>query len=189
MNFRELVKLNRTCRRYDRSKPISRQDLVDLVDLVRYAPCGKNKQALRFFLSADEETNAKIFANIFWAGFLKDWDGPVEGERPGGYILVFDENDGRAMTEDIGIAGQTIALGARAEGKAVCIFKAYKEKEIKEALGLDDNLNLLLVVSVGYPLEEVVIDNIRLGEDSKYYRDKDQVHHVPKILTEDLIIK
>ena len=69
------------------------------------------------------------------------------------------------------------------------MYKAYKEKEIKEALGLDDNLNLLLVVSVGYPLEEVVIDDIRLGEDSKYYRDKDQVHHVPKILTEDLIIK
>lgn len=189
MNFKELVKSNRTCRRYDGTKSITRQDLLDLVDLVRYAPCGKNKQALRFFLSADEETNAKIFANIFWSGFLKDWDGPIEGERPGGYILVFDENDGRAMTEDIGIAGQTIALGARAEGKAVCIFKAYKEKEIKEALGLDDNLNLLLVVSVGYPLEEVVIDDIRLGEDSKYYRDKDQVHHVPKILTEDLIIK
>ena len=151
MNFKELVKSNRTCRRYDGTKSITRQDLLDLVDLVRYAPCGKNKQALRFFLSADEETNAKIFANIFWAGFLKDWDGPIEGERPGGYILVFDENDGRAMTEDIGIAGQTIALGARAEGKAVCIFKAYKEKEIKEALGLDDNLNLLLVVSVGYP--------------------------------------
>lgn len=189
MDFKELVKANRTCRRYDGSKSITREDLVGLVDLVRYTPCGKNKQALRFALVADEETNAKIFENIFWAGFLKDWDGPVEGERPGGYILVFDDNNyGRAMPEDVGIAGQTLSLGARAEGKAVCIFKAFKEKEIKEILGLGDNMNLLLVVSVGYPLEKVVIDDIHAGDDIKYYRDGDMVHHVPKIVTEDLLI-
>ena len=190
MNFKELVKSNRTCRRYDGTKSITRQDLLDLVDLVRYAPCGKNKQALRFALVADEETKARVFDNIFWAGFLKDWDGPIEGERPGGYILVFDDNDyGRAMVEDVGLAGQTLALGARAGGKAVCIFKAFKEKEIKEALGLGDNFNLLMVVAVGYPLEEVVIDDIHAGDDIKYYRDQDQVHHVPKIVTEDLLVK
>ncbi|WP_449024805.1 nitroreductase family protein [Peptostreptococcus stomatis] len=189
MNFKELVKSNRTCRRYDGTKSITRQDLLDLVDLVRYAPCGKNKQALRFALVADEETKAKVFDNIFWAGYLRDWDGPVEGERPGGYILAFeDSNYGKAMTEDIGIAAQTLGLGARAEGKAVCIFRAYRENEIKEALGLGDNLKLVLVVAVGYPLEEVVIDDIHEGDDIKYYRDQDQVHHVPKIVTEDLLI-
>ena len=118
MNFKELVKSNRTCRRYDGTKSITRQDLLDLVDLVRYTPSGMNKQALRFALVADEETKARVFDNIFWAGFLKDWDGPIEGERPGGYILVFDDNDyGRAMVEDVGIAGQTLALGARAGSK------------------------------------------------------------------------
>ena len=189
MNFKELVKANRTCRRYDGTKSITRQDLLDLVDLVRYTPSGMNKQALRFALVADEETKARVFDNIFWAGFLKDWDGPIEGERPGGYILVFDDNDyGRAMVEDVGIAGQTLALGARAGGKAVCIFKAFKEKEINEALGLGDNFNLLMVVAVGYPLEEVVIDDIHAGDDFKYYGDQDQVHHVPKIVTEDLLI-
>lgn len=189
MNFKELVKSNRTCRRYDGTKSITRQDLLDLVDLVRYTPSGMNKQALRFALVADEETKARVFDNIFWAGFLKDWDGPIEGERPGGYILVFDDNDyGRAMVEDVGIAGQTLALGVRAGGKAVCIFKAFKEKEINEALGLGDNFNLLMVVAVGYPLEEVVIDDIHAGDDIKYYRDQDQVHHVPKIVTEDLLI-
>ena len=45
-----------------------------------------------------------------------------------------------------------------------------------------------MVVAVGYPLEEVVIDDIHAGDDFKYYRDKDQVHHVPKIVTEDLLI-
>ena len=38
MNFKELVKSNRTCRRYDGTKSITRQDLLDLVDLVRYTP-------------------------------------------------------------------------------------------------------------------------------------------------------
>ena len=45
-----------------------------------------------------------------------------------------------------------------------------------------------MVVAVGHPLEEVVIDDIHAGDDFKYYRDQDQVHHVPKIVTEDLLI-
>lgn len=189
MNFKELVKSNRTCRRYDGTKSITRQDQLDLVDLVRYTPSGMNKQALRFAIVADEETNAKIFRTLFWAGYIKDWDGPIEGERPGGYILGFeDTNYGKPMPEDIGIAAQTIALGARAEGKAVCIIKSFKKNEIKEVLGIGDNLNPILAIPIGYPLEEVVIDDIHAGDDIKYYRDQDQVHHVPKIVTEDLLI-
>ena len=177
MNFKELVKSNRTCRRYDGTKSITRQDLLDLVDLVRYTPSGMNK-------------HAKIFRTLFWAGYIKDWDGTIEGERPGGYILVFEDiNYGKPMPEDIGIAAQTIALGARAEGKAVCIIKSFKKNEIKEILGISDNLNPILAISIGYPLEEVVIDDIHAGDDIKYYRDQDQVHHVPKIVTEDLLVK
>lgn len=190
MNFKELVKVNRTCRRYDNSKEVSMKQLEELVDLARYTPCGANRQSLRFVLINDKEINEKIYDNIAWAGYLKDWDGPVKEERPTGYIVfVSDSQYGKPMLEDVGIASQTISLGARFEGMAVCIFKAYKEEPIKEILELGDKYNIHLVMAIGYPVEEAVIDNIKVGEDIKYYRDKNGVHHVPKIVTEDTIIK
>src|SRR3712207_9396652 len=93
MNFKELVKLNRTCRRYDASKKISRNTLVDLIDDVRYMPSGTNKQALRFALSCDEEINRNIYEGLLWAGYLKDWSGPIEEERPTAYIVIAYEKD------------------------------------------------------------------------------------------------
>ena len=190
MNFKELVKLNRTCRRYDASKKISRNTLVDLIDDVRYMPSGTNKQALRFALSCDEEINRNIYEGLLWAGYLKDWSGPIEEERPTAYIVIAYEKDyGKPMIEDVGIAAQTIALSARSKGMATCIIKSYKEAIVKDALGLGEDIGLLLVMPIGYPVEEVVVDDIRKGDDIKYYRDSNNVHHVPKILTDDLIIK
>lgn len=188
MNFKELVMSNRTCRRYDESKKVSREDLLDLVELARYTPSGINKQAIRFAVVNDNLDD--IFKNIRWAGYLKDWDGPKEGERPTGYIVfATDQRYGNAMLEDVGIVSQTIALGARAKGMAACIFKSHDEAGIKEALSLSDDYKVVLVISIGYPVEKVVVDDIREGEDIKYYRDENEVHHVPKIVLEDLLIK
>lgn len=191
MNFKELVKLNRTCRRYDSTKKVSREQLEELVELTRYTPCGINKQALRFAIICDEKTNEELYDRLGWAGYLKEWSGPIDSEKPTGYIVFLSDNEyGKPMGEDIGICSQTIGLGARAEGMAVCIFKNYKEGAIKEVLNLDeDRYNVHLVMSIGYPVEEVVIDDIKPGDDIKYYRDDKQVHHVPKIVLDELIVK
>ena len=189
-NFKELVKGNRTYRRYDVSKSISKEEMLDLIEVARYTASGVNKQAIRFAISCDKDMNDKIFESVKWAGYLKDWQGPVESERPTGYVIfVEDTKYGRAMPEDIGITAQTIALYARTKGLGVCMFKSHNEKEIRNHLGLDDNYKISLVMSVGYPVEEVVVDDIKAGDDIKYYRDENQVHHVPKIVFEDLLIK
>ncbi len=190
MNFLELVRANRSCRRYDSSKKVSEEQLLRLVEMARLSPCGANRQALRFAVVCDEKRNSEIFENLAWAGYLKDWDGPVESERPTGYIVFgYSDEFGKPMPEDVGIASQTIGLGARSEEMATCIFKAYKEEPIKEILGMKKEDGIVLVISVGYPVEDVVIDDIVIGEDIKYYRDENEVHHVPKIVKEDLLIK
>lgn len=46
-----------------------------------------------------------------------------------------------------------------------------------------------LVIALGKPKEEIVIDDIPADGDIKYYREENQVHHVPKIVLDDLLLK
>lgn len=93
MKLKELVQKNRSYRRFNQNHAIDRNTLVELIDLARHSASGNNLQPLKFFLSADAETNAVIFPHTRWAGSLKDWDGPEDGERPSAYILILGDKN------------------------------------------------------------------------------------------------
>ena len=88
MSFKELVLKNRSYRRFFENKKIEKNELVNLVDIARNTASGANNQPLRYKVVCDEESNKKVFDTLKWAGALPDWDGPVEGERPAGYIII-----------------------------------------------------------------------------------------------------
>lgn len=46
----------------------------------------------------------------------------------------------------------------------------------------------MYVIAFGYPKEEVVLEDIPEDGDIKYYRDENQVHHVPKKRIEDIVL-
>ena len=89
MPVKELVTKNRSYRRFYQDHAISTAQLRDLVDMARLSASGANLQALKYVLAATPEKNSIIFEHLAWAGYLKDWVGPVEGERPSGYIVMF----------------------------------------------------------------------------------------------------
>ena len=45
----------------------------------------------------------------------------------------------------------------------------------------------MYVIAFGYP-KEVVLEDIPADGDIKYYRDENQVHHVPKKRIEDIVL-
>ncbi|MBM4404294.1 MAG: nitroreductase, partial [Candidatus Cloacimonetes bacterium] len=55
-------------------------------------------------------------------------------------------------------------------------------------LHLPEELDILLVVALGKPAEKVMIDEVSDPDDMEYWRDEDDVHHVPKRSLDDLII-
>ena len=89
--FRELVTANRSYRRFLESETISRQTLLELIDLARLSPSGANKQALRYYVSCDAKQNERVFDALAWAAYFRDWAGPVAGERPSGYIVIVQD--------------------------------------------------------------------------------------------------
>lgn len=187
--IKELVLKNRSYRRFYQDHRITIEDLKELVELARLSPSGRNLQALKYFLSADEETNEKVFSTLAWAGYLKDWDGPVAGEKPAGYIIILgDTRLTKNFFCDHGIVSQSMLLGAVEKGLGGCIFASIKREKLKELLGLENHFDVLLVLAIGKPKEEVVIEDVK-NDDIKYYRDENQVHHVPKRSLNEIIVE
>ena len=189
MKIRELVLKNRSYRRFHQDHAIDLITLVELVDLARHSASGNNIQPLKFFLSADPETNAIIFPHTRWAGSLKDWDGPEEGERPSAYIVILGDKD---ITDSFGvnhgIAAQSILLGATEKGLGGCMIGSVQRVVLHRELGLAENLHILLVIALGKPREKVVIDPLPPDGSITYWRDEKSVHHVPKRALDELIV-
>ena len=89
--LRELIKRNRSYRRFHENEAVDVGTLRNLVDLARLSASAGNIQPLKYILSCEPEKNALIFRHLAWAGYLRDWPGPVEGERPPAYIVVLGD--------------------------------------------------------------------------------------------------
>ena len=109
----ELVMKNRSYRRFYENKSIDNETLKELINLARLSPSAGNLQPLKYILSNTPEKNSLIFPCLAWAGYLKEWPGPQEGERPAAYVVILGDTD---ITKKFGcghgIAAQSILLGA-----------------------------------------------------------------------------
>lgn len=186
----DLIRRNRSYRRFHQDVPVSVETLRDLVNLARLSASGANLQPLKYVLSSDPETNATIFPHTRWAGYLKDWDGPDEGERPAAYIIILGDTEIRSSFGcDHGIAAQSIMLGATERGLGGCVLGALDRSALREALDIPERYDILLVLALGKPKETVVLEEVGPDGDVKYYRDESDVHHVPKRSLEALIFQ
>ncbi len=185
--FKDLVKKTRSYRRFDETKRISAEELREFVEIARLTPSGGNLQPLRFITVSDEAKCAEVFPTLMWAAYLKDWKGPSEGERPTGYVIILAPAGQHRGVEE-GICGQTIMLAAAEKGIGGCFFGSIIRKELAKVIEIPEGYEVKYILALGYPTEEVVIDEISIGDDIKYYRDEQDVHHVPKIKTDEILV-
>lgn len=187
--FRDLVLKNRSYRRFDSSAAIERTTLEDLVDLARQTPSAANRQPLKYILSYGAQRNAAVFNTLSWAGYLQNWGGPVEGERPTAYItIVLDREISTNAGCDHGIAAQTILLGAIERGLGGCMLGAIQHDSLRQVLQIPTRYDILLVIALGVPIEVVELEEIKEDGDIKYYRTSNGVHHVPKRSLRDIVL-
>lgn len=187
--LKDLVFKNRSYRRFYQEEKISRDDLLEWVNLARLTSTGANLQNLKYVIVNEEDKNEKVFKELKWAGYLKDWDGPEEGEKPSAYIVMLvDTEIGSNVFWHHGLAAQSILLGAIEKGFGGCMFASYDKDNIKSGLGISDRYDILMVIALGKPKEEVVIDELLEGGDIKYWRDENKVHHVPKRRLQDIVL-
>jgi nitroreductase len=187
--LKELIHKNRSYRRFDQDVTVERETLRELVDLARHSAAAANRQPLKYVLSCDAETNGRIFPHTRWAGALRDWPGPAEGERPAAYIVILGDTEiSKGFGCDHGIAAQSIMLGATEKGLGGCMLGALDRPKLREVLNIPEQYEILLVLALGKPAEKVVIEDLPPDGSINYWRDEESVHHVPKRALDDLII-
>jgi nitroreductase len=187
--LRDLVARNRSYRRFHEEVDITVETLRELVDLARLSASAKNFQPLKYILSCDRRGNSMIFPHLVWARFLTNWPGPGEGERPSAYIVILGDMEiSRFWDYDAGIAAQSILLGATEKGLGGCMIANVDRQGLRKALKIQARYEILLVLALGKPKEKVVIETVGAGGETKYWRDDQGVHHVPKRPLDDIII-
>ncbi|MCK5115287.1 MAG: nitroreductase family protein [Candidatus Aegiribacteria sp.] len=187
MRIHELAKENRSVRRFRQEISISERDLLRFIDSARLAPCGANLQLLRFTPVTDKKHCSQIFPSLKWAGYLEDWNGPEEGERPPAYIIIHAPiGERKHLPVDVGIAAAYTVLSARESGCGSCMIMSFDANMIEEVAGTPEGYQPFLIIALGVPGEETVLDEA--DENIRYYRDVKDRHHVPKLALDDLIV-
>lgn len=187
--IRECIEKNRSYRRFYESEYIKKETLLECIDYARLSPSGANLQPLKYFVANEIPVNEGIYSTLAWAGYLKEWNGPEKGERPSAYIVVLrDKNISANPGVDHGIAVQSIMLGAVEKGLGGCIIGNIERPKLQELLKIGEQYEILLVLALGKPKEEVVIEELSADGSVKYWRDDQQVHHVPKRKLVDIIL-
>ena len=189
MSIKELLLKNRSYRRFKQEPVLSKDDLIDLIDAARLSPSSRNGQPLKFIILNSPKSCDLMFPNTAWAGYLKDWTGPEDRERPTSYIIILADTEISKKTDiDVGIVAQSMLLSVAEKGFGGCMLASINRINIREQFTIDEKYEIPLVIALGKPSETVVIEDIQ-EDNTHYYRDAENIHHVPKRTVEELIIE
>ncbi len=189
MDFLNLVTEARSCRRFVESERLGADAATWLVDCARVTPCARNAQVLRYAAAESPASCAALFPHTRWAGALKDWGGPQEGERPTLYIaILLPKESGKLVHMDTGIAAQTMQLAAHSRGWGCCMHASFDVAQCAPIFGVPQTMDMALLLAFGVVAEKRALASLPDDGNINYWRDAAHVHYVPKRALEDVLV-
>lgn len=184
----KLIAETRSFRRFLQNPRAGMDVLEHLVAMARLAPSAGNNQPLKYIIVSEPAKCAEVLKTLVWAGHMPEWPGPSAEEAPTGYVIICaDPRINPSCDIDIGLAAQNILLAAREKGYGGCLLGSIDMERLRQSLNIPEPLVAKLVVALGAPGEQVVLETVGRDGDIRYWRDDKSVHHVPKRAIEDLI--
>lgn len=187
--IRDLLIKERSYRSFNPSISVSKETLLSFVENVRLTPSTRNLQALKFKVCTEQADLDKMLVSTGWAKSLSI-ELPPKGHAPSAYIIIcLDTTIASAgiMYRDVGIAAQTIMLSAVEAGFGGCMLGSFVPEALSEYFGFPENIVPKLVIALGKPDEVAVVEDSVDGSVT-YYRDLENVHHVPKRTLEEILL-
>ena len=136
-------------RSYDAAHEVSQHELTSILEAARWAPSANNGQPWRFSVATrGSELHEKVAAGL--NGFNGSW-------APSASALIVvsvlkthaDGSEYKSAHYDAGLAVANLTIQAQELGLHTHQMMGIEHATIHQNLGLDDNLAVLLVVSVG----------------------------------------
>ena len=180
MGTYEIALKRRSIRRF-KNIAIPYEILERCVNAARLAPSAGNLQPLEYIIVDDEQLLPKVFGMLSWAKYIRPAGDPPPGHMPMAYIVVLIKTGaGYKNLEnfDAGLAIENMILVALEEGIGSCCLASINTNGLRELLNIPEDYTIPLVLALGYPDESPVVDEFK--ESPEYWKDKDNVLHVPK---------
>ena len=184
--LRRLLQHNRSYRGYDNSFVVREDQLRRIIEVATLCPSVRNQQVLRFRPVLKDESD-KVLSHIRLGGALPELHLPFPGSEPNAFVVICSTvEESKYVDMDLGIVAQSMLLQATEIGLGGICIGAFDHEPIKEALNLA--YEPLLVLAIGRPKESIELVECHEGDSLTYYRNND-IHYVPKLSLDDLILK
>ena len=79
-------------------------------------------------------------------------------------------------------------LGAVEKGYGGCIIATVNRKKLAALYDLPDRFEILMVLALGVPAQEVVVESLPSDGSIKYWTGEDGKHHVPKRGLDEILV-
>ena len=190
--LKDLILANRSYRGFVEEFKFSREDLEEFIDAARNCPSAANLQPLAYYIAYEQDKVEQILSCTKWAAALPELDLPREGHHPTGFVVICQDtsisSNLNSSKIDIGIAAQSILLMAAEKKLGGLMIGNFDPDMLKTVTGLSERYEPQLVIALGKPDEKVVLTDVKADGSTKYYRDENDVHYVPKRSLRSIII-
>ena len=162
MDVIEAIKRRCSVRSYQ-DQPVEEEKLRSILEAARLAPSASNRQEWRFIVVRDKQSRQRLMKAAKNQVFV--------GEAP--VVIACCAQTGNHMMScgqlcypiDVAIAIEHMVLKATEEGLGTCWVGAFYEQPVKDILAIPEDIRVVELLTLGYPVRPCPADKNRLGFD------------------------
>jgi nitroreductase len=165
MDVIDAIRTRRSIRKFS-DKPVEDEKLRAVLEAVRMAPSWANYQCWRLVVVTDkgvkEQISSLSFVESYFSpkGYKSNPSMKALAEAPVVIVLCADPGKSGVLWDqhyylvDAGIASENLMLAVRELGLGTVFVGVYDENRIKNLLKIPDQIRIVGLFPLGYPMEE-----------------------------------
>ncbi|MCL2359115.1 MAG: nitroreductase family protein [Nitrososphaerota archaeon] len=154
MDVFEAVQERHSIRNYQ-NKPVPKEKLKKILEAARLAPSARNIEPWHFIIVSDREKR-QVLAKGVYAKFA--------AQAP---LVIVALGDKKASANwyavDTSLAVENMILTAVGEGLGTCCVGSFNEADVKTALKIPDNFEIIVMLTIGYTQKKLDLSSKLLG--------------------------
>ena len=165
MDLDKAIQSRKSVRKFNSKKPNWR-DIIECVDVARYAPMAGNNYTLKFIV-VDNKEKIQMLADAANQSFITQAQYVVVVcTNPSRTVNAYGERGKKYCRQQAGAAIQNFLLKIQEKGLATCWVGAFVDDMVKRALNIPEDINVEAIFPIGYeyfktkPRPKIEIDRI-----------------------------